>query len=80
MTHPDGAADEAVPVVDLQHPLKQLVAGHLVSGHLALQQVHGLRHAPCEVHQGIRRVPAVQGLVAAVHSAGTGRGGRGGMN
>lgn len=72
-SYPYGAADESTAVVDLQHALKQLVTGRLVCGVLALLQVHRLRHPPCEVHQGIGRVPSVQRLIAAVEPDGQGQ-------
>ena len=42
---------------------------HRVQG---LQQVHGLRDAPGEVHQSVRCVSPVQSLVAAIHPEGRG--------
>lgn len=71
-SYPDGAADEAVSVVDFEHAFKQLVTGRLVCGHLTLQQVHGLRNTTREVHQCVSRVPPIQSLVAAVNPAGRG--------
>lgn len=42
ITYSDGAADEAVSVVDFKHSFKQLVSCHFVCCHLTLQQIHGL--------------------------------------
>lgn len=77
LVYPDGAADQTVPVVDLEDPFKQLVSGRLVRRHLTLQKVDRLGHAPGEVHQGVGRVPSVQSLVAAVDPAGAGQEGKG---
>lgn len=69
-TYPDGAADEAVSVVNFENSFKQLVTRRFVRGHLTLQQVHGLWNAAGEVHQSVGSVAAVQSLIAAVNPAG----------
>ena len=75
-TYPDGAADEAVPVVDFEDSLEELVPGRFIGSHLTLQQVHGLRDAAGEVHQCVGCVPPIQSLVAAINPAGGGGRGR----
>lgn len=64
-THLDGGADEASPAVHFQHTLKELVPLGLVVGKVTLGQVDGLRNPTCEVHQRVRRVASIQGLVTA---------------
>lgn len=64
-SHLDGGTDEASPAVHLQHTLKELVPLGLVVGEATLGQVDGLGHATCEVHQRIRGVASIQGLVTA---------------
>ena len=63
--HLDGGTDEASPAVHFQHTLKELVPLGLVIGKVTLSQVNGLRNPTCEVHQRIRRVASIQGLVTA---------------
>lgn len=67
LAYPNGAADEAISVVDFQNPLEQLVPGHLICCHLTLQQVNRLWDATREVHQCIGCVPPIQSLVATVN-------------
>lgn len=40
--HPDGAADESISIVDLQHSLEQLGPGRLILSIHSFQQVHWL--------------------------------------
>lgn len=64
-SHLDGGTDEASPAVHFQHPLKELVPLAFVIGEIPLRQVDGLGNATCEVHQRIRCVASIQGLVTA---------------
>lgn len=64
-SHLDGGTDEASPAVHLQHTLKQLVSLGLIVGEATLSQVNGLGNPTREVHQCIRRVASIQGLVTA---------------
>ena len=64
-THLDGGADEASPAVHFQHTLKELVPLGLVVGKVTLGQVDGLRNPTWEVHQRVRRLASIQGLVTA---------------
>lgn len=49
----------------LQHTLKELVPLGFIVGKATLSQVNGLGNTTCEVHQRIRRVASIQGLVTA---------------
>ena len=60
----DRAADEASPFEHLEQVLKKicLLLRLLVEG--LLLQANALRHGAAEVHDGVPRVPAFQGLIA----------------
>lgn len=54
----------------LQHPLKEPVSRLFILGDLSFNQIERLGHSPGEIHESVRRVPPVQGFIAAIHPGG----------
>lgn len=61
----DGAADEASPVVHLQHALKEEVSFGFISDVVPFGQVDRFRDSTSKVYQGISCVASIQGLITA---------------